>query len=70
MAEAVTISDVYTEILDIKRTMVSKEALDSLLETFEVLHNPETVRQIRASDEDIKTGRTKKLTSMKDLVAE
>ena len=70
MAKSVSMQKVYQELREIKAQMVSKEELGSLLETFEILHNQETMRQIRASEEDIKTGRTKRIRSVKDLLAE
>lgn len=70
MAEAVSIADVYNELLEIKHQMVSKEDFDTLLETFEILHNPETMQQVRSSEQDIRAGRTKPVKNVKDLLKE
>ncbi len=70
MTEAVGINDVYRELVQIKQRMVSKEELVSLLETWEILHNPETTKQVRASEQDIRAGRTKRVRSVKDLLAD
>ena len=70
MLETVTLKDVYRELREIKQRMVSKEEVQQLLETIEILHNPQTMRQIRASEEDIRAGRTKLVRGMKDLLAE
>ena len=70
MPETVTLQDVYRELREIKQRMVSKEEVAQLLETMEILHNPETMRQIRASEEDIRAGRTKLVRGVKDLLAE
>jgi len=70
MSEAVDINDVYRELLDIKHKMVSKDQLASLLETMEILHNHKTIRQVEASEQDIRSGRTKHVRGVKDLLAE
>lgn len=70
MTETVTLQKVFHELREIKEQMVSKEEIERLLETFEILHNPETMRQLKASEEDIKAGRTKRIRNVKDLLAE
>jgi hypothetical protein len=70
MAEVVSIKDVYRELLEIKHKMISREELASLLETWEILHNPETMRQLRASEQNIRAGRTKPVRNVKELLAE
>lgn len=70
MPQAITIQDVYDELKEIKQNMVSKQEVESLIETMEILHNPLTMAQVRASEADIKAGRTKPVKSMKDLLAE
>ena len=70
MPQTVTIQDVYDELKEIKQNMVSKQEVESLIETMEILHNPKTMAQIRSSDADIKAGHTKPIKNMKDLLAE
>ena len=70
MPHTVTIQDVYNELKHIKQTMVSKQEVESLIQTMEILHAPKTMAQVRSSDVDIKSGRTKPVKSMKDLLAE
>ena len=70
MPQTVTIQDVYNELKDIRQNMVSKQEVESLIETMEILHNPKIMSQVRASATDIKTGRTKPVHNMKDLLAE
>ncbi|MBS3125762.1 hypothetical protein J4211_05970 [Candidatus Woesearchaeota archaeon] len=70
MAESVSLDKLYRELRDIKRHMVSKEELASLLETWEILHDPETMRQIRESEKDIVSGKTKRVRGVNDLLAE
>lgn len=70
MAQTITIKDVYKTLVEIKQHMVSKEELAGLLETVEILHNPKTMQQVHASEQDIRAGKTKPIRSVKDLLAE
>jgi len=70
MPELVTLKDVYALVKEIKQSIVSKEEVERLLETMELLHNPETMRQVRASEKDIRAGKTKPVRNVKDLLAE
>ncbi len=70
MTRTITMQEVYEELKEIKQKMVSKEELEKFIETIEILHNPETMKQIKASEEDILAGRTKKIRSVKDLLVE
>ncbi len=70
MSETATIQDVYQEVLDIKKQMISKEELARVLETAEILGNSKTMHQLRASEQDITAHKTKKVSSVKDLIVE
>ena len=70
MTKIVTIQEVYNELKDMKRKMVSKEELQQFIETMEILRNQETMRQIKGAEADILAGRTKKIHSVKDLFVE
>ena len=48
--------------------MVSRADFNSILETFEVLHNQDTVEQIIKSSKNIKEGKTKRVRSAKDIL--
>ena len=54
----------------IEEKMVTKEELEALIDTVEILGNPATMAQIRASEADIKAGRVKEIRSVEDLFAE
>ncbi|MCQ3921639.1 MAG: hypothetical protein DPW13_11885 [Planctomycetes bacterium] len=54
----------------IEEKMVTKEELEALIDTVEILSNPATMAQIRASEADIKAGRVKEIRSVEDLFAE
>jgi antitoxin YefM len=70
MTPAVTIDDLYLEIKKIRETMVRREDLDALLDTVEILSNPETMAQIRMSEEDIAARRYREISSIDDLLGE
>ncbi len=70
MTEAVSIKDVFEELKKIERNMATKVELEALSNTIEVLSNPETMKQLIGSAEDIRKGRVKQVTSAKDLLCE
>ena len=70
MPETVTIQDLYNAIKRIEKRMVTKEDLDSLIDSVEILRNPKTMDALRKSEEDIKEGRVKEITSVADLLDE
>ncbi len=70
MPETVTIHDLYEAIKRIEQKMVTKEDLDSLIDSVEILNNPKTMDALRRSDEDIKEGRVKEIASVADLLDE
>lgn len=50
--------------------MATKEELEALIDTVEILSNPQTMEQSRGSKEAIMAGRIKQVHSVKDLLAE
>ncbi len=70
MAGTVTIEDVYQELKTIERTMVTRQDLDALIDTVEILSNPKTMAALRKSDLDIKEGRVKEVSSVEELLSE
>ena len=50
--------------------MISKQEFNSIIETMEILHNPETMKRIKESEDDIKAGKTKRVRSVKDLLTQ
>ncbi len=67
MAQTVTISDVYAELKVIAKKMVTKEELAQALETIEILANPQTIEQIKESEQDIRRGRVREIKSVRDI---
>jgi len=70
MAETVSIKKVYEELKNIEKKMVTKKEIESLTDTIKIISNPETMKQIAESMEDIKHGRVKEVNSAKDLIKE
>ena len=70
MSSGVTIDQVYQEIKKIRADMVKREDLEALIDTVEILSNPETMLAIKKSHRDIKQGRVKTITSIDNLLNE
>ena len=70
MAETVSIKKIYEELKNIEKKMVTKKEIESLTDTIKIVSNPETMKQIAESMEDIKHGRVKEVNSVKDLIKE
>jgi hypothetical protein len=67
---SVTIQEVYHKLLSIEEHMVTKEELEPLIDTIEILSNRETMEALSKSDDDIKNGKIKSITGIEDLLAE
>jgi hypothetical protein len=63
----VFVQQVYDELKKIEKNMATKQELLSLMESIEVLSNPDTMRQIASSADDIKHKNTKDIHSVQDL---
>ena len=50
--------------------MVRREDLEALIDTVEILSNPETMELIKKSENDIECGRVKEISSIDDLLYE
>jgi len=70
MSSGVTIDQVYQEIKKIRADMVKREDLEALVDTVEILSNPEKVQAIKKSERDIKQGKVKTISSVDDLLNE
>jgi hypothetical protein len=70
MAGSITIEDVYHELKAIERKMITKEDLDALVDSVEILSNPKTMEALRKSELDIKEGRVKEVSSVEELLSE
>jgi len=70
MHEPVTIQDVYEALKRVEEKMVTREDIDALIDSVEILITPKTMAVLHKSDQDIKAGRVKEVTSVEDLLAE
>jgi len=70
MSSGITIDQVYQEIKKIREDMVKREDLEALVDSVEILSNPATMQAIKKSDQDIRQGRVKTITSVDDLLNE
>jgi antitoxin YefM len=70
MADSVTIKDVYQELKRMEAKMVTREDIEALIDSVEILSNPKTMEALRKSDRDIKADRVREITSVKDLLDE
>jgi len=68
MAESDMLGVVLDEIRKIREHMVTKEEMESALETIEIVSDPDTLRQLAVSEQDIREGRVRRIRSVKDLV--
>lgn len=70
MAEAVSIGQVYAELKEIERVMVTKEDLEALADTFEIMNHPETMLRIQESERAIQEGKVKEVHSVQEMLDE
>lgn len=49
---------------------VTREDVEALIDSIDILNNPETMEVLHRSDEDINAGRVKKVSSVKELLDE
>lgn len=70
MADTISIKRVYDELKKMEKEMVTKKEMQSLIDTVSIMSNPDTMKQIALSMEDIKEGSVKEVNSVKDLMSE
>ncbi|MBS3138009.1 hypothetical protein J4232_06265 [Candidatus Woesearchaeota archaeon] len=68
MQETTIINKIYNKLKNIEKNMITRKDMDKLVDTLEIMQNPDTMEQLKASNEDKKQGRIKVITSMKDLL--
>ena len=68
--ETITVNDVFAELKKIEQKMATKEDIESLTYTIEIMSNPDTMRQIVDSMSDIQEGKVKEVHSVKDMLDE
>ncbi|MAF99172.1 MAG: hypothetical protein CMH61_01025 [Nanoarchaeota archaeon] len=70
MTQTISTEQIFDELKRIEEKMITKEDIQSFMETIGILSNSETMKQISESEEDIKHGRVKEVTSVNDLLSE
>lgn len=70
MPELVTIQDIYEALKRIEEKMVTREDVEALIDSIEILNNPRTMEALHKSDQDIEAGRVREVTSVKKLLDE
>jgi antitoxin YefM len=70
MHESVTIQDVYEALKRVEEKVVTREGIEALVDSVKIHSNPKTMEALRKSEEDIKAGRVKEVTSVDDLLDE
>ncbi len=70
----VTIEDIYhilyQELKRMEEKMATREDIEALIDSVEIITNPKTMEALRKSDRDIKVGRVREITSVEDLLGE
>jgi len=67
MEKMIGLQEVYEKLRAIERAMVTKKEIESALESVMVYSNDDTMRQIEESEKDVKSGKVKKISSVKDI---
>lgn len=70
MSDSATLQDVYETLKRIEEKMISREDVEALIDTVEILSNSETMKAIRKSDKDIQAGRVREVSSVKEMLDE
>ena len=70
MTESISNEDLYHELKRLEERMVTREDLDAIIDSVEILANPETMEALRKSDGDVKEGRVKEVASVQDMLDE
>jgi len=65
--ESINLMDVYNKLKEIEMKMATKEELAQAMETVCIISNVDTMDQICESEENIKKGKCKQITSVEDL---
>ena len=67
MEKVINLEEVYKKLKMIEQSMVTKRELDSALQSVMICSNEDTMKQIKESEEDIKSGRIKRINSVIDI---
>ena len=62
--ETVNLEKIYNEIKKMKEAMITREQLNTFIETIEILSNQETMKQIVNSEADIDADNFREISSV------
>ncbi len=65
--KSINLLDIYRKLKIIEQSMVTKKELSRALESAVIFSNEDTMKQIEESEKDIKSGKVKKINSVKDI---
>ena len=67
MEKGINVESIYKKLKAMETSMVTKDELNFILETFMILSNDETMSQIEESEKNIRLGNVKKIDSVADI---
>jgi hypothetical protein len=67
MEQTIDLKDLYMELKKIERAMVTKDELNKLVDSIEIMSNGDTMNQVLASEKDIEEGNVKEIDSVNDI---
>ena len=67
MEKTVNLEELKRRLIFIEKNMITKNELDSAMESIMIYSNEDTMRQIKGSEEDIINGRVKCVSSVNDI---
>ena len=67
---AVTMESIYEELKRIEEVMATREDIEALTDSWEILQDPETMKHIQDSEKVIAEGKVKEITSVQDMLDE
>ena len=58
---------IYEKLLEMQKNMITRNEMNNIFETIQILSNSETMRQIQESEMNISEGETWEINSVRDL---
>lgn len=58
---------IYEKLLEMQKNMITRNEMNNIFETIQILSNQDTMRQIRESEKDIRKGNVWEINSVSDL---
>ena len=58
---------IYGKLLEMQKSMITRNEMNNFIETIQILSNPETMKQIQESERNIGKGEIWEINSVRDL---